>query len=115
MDSRGRDVALLRLYGHIRIYNVDYNFTNKIKMKLRIKVIPSASRDRVVGWLGDELKVSVRAAPERGKANIAVEKLLAKTFEQPKKSVSVIAGKTSVHKVVEFSSDIEKSLLNKLM
>ena len=46
-------------------------------MRLELKVVPKASRDRVVGWLGDRLKVQVRAAPERGKANAAVEALLA--------------------------------------
>ncbi len=42
-------------------------------MKLDLKVVPKSSRDCIAGWLGDALKVRVRAPAERGKANAAVE------------------------------------------
>jgi uncharacterized protein (TIGR00251 family) len=45
--------------------------------ELRLKVVPGASRDQVVGPLGDRLKVKVAAPPEAGKANRAVCALLA--------------------------------------
>jgi len=34
-----------------------------------VKVQPNASRDRVVGEHGDQLKIAVTVAPEKGKAN----------------------------------------------
>src|SRR6476620_2636829 len=38
---------------------------------LNVKVVPGASRDRVVGRYGDGVKVQVSAPPEGGKANKA--------------------------------------------
>ncbi len=45
---------------------------------LKVKVVPGASRTQLSGWLGDMLKVRVSAPPEKGKANAAVEALLAR-------------------------------------
>lgn len=67
-------------------------------MRLGLKVVPKASCDRVVGWLGDRLTVQVRAAPERGRANAAVEALLADVLGAP---VRIVAGETSPLKAAE--------------
>lgn len=45
--------------------------------RINIKVVPNSSRDEVVGWLGDALKVKVMAPPEKERANEAVIALLA--------------------------------------
>jgi uncharacterized protein (TIGR00251 family) len=37
-----------------------------------VKVVPGSSRDQIMGWLGDPLKIKVTAPPEKGKANEAV-------------------------------------------
>jgi len=34
--------------------------------RLDVKVSPKASRNAVTGWMGEVLKISVTAAPERG-------------------------------------------------
>jgi hypothetical protein len=68
-----------------------------------VKVVPGASRDAIAGWLGEALKVRVRAAPERGKANAAVEALVARALRVPRRSVRVASGQTSPHKVLEIS------------
>ncbi len=70
-------------------------------MILRVKVHPGAGRDRVVGWLGDVLKVSVSAPPEKGKANQAVVELLAQVLSIPKRSIRVVSGSTSREKSIE--------------
>ena len=67
-------------------------------MRLELKVVPKASRDRVVGWLGDRLKIQVRAAPERGKANQAVEELLGGVLGA---RVRIVAGESSPLKTAE--------------
>jgi uncharacterized protein (TIGR00251 family) len=56
---------------------------------IRLKAVPGASRDAVVGLLGDRLKVRITAAPEGGKANSAICRLLAKTLGCP---VTIEAG-----------------------
>ena len=66
----------------------------------RVKVVPGASRSRIVGMLGDRLKLSVSAAPEAGKANKAVCKLLAKTLGIAPRDVSVYAGQTQPTKTI---------------
>jgi len=68
---------------------------------LHLKVVPKASRDRVVGWVGDRLKVQVTAAPERGKANAAVVEVLAAALGVPRNRVRIVAGETSPLKTVE--------------
>jgi uncharacterized protein (TIGR00251 family) len=69
--------------------------------RLKIKVIPGASRIAISGWLEDTLKIHVSAAPERGKANKAVVALLCKTLGLQRNSVRVVQGLTSQTKVVE--------------
>jgi uncharacterized protein len=81
-------------------------------MKLQLKVVPKSSRDRVVGWIGDRLKVQVTAAPERGKANEAVVKVLAAALGVSRSQVRIIAGETSPLKTVEV--DVDHALLARL-
>jgi uncharacterized protein len=65
-----------------------------------LKVVPKSSRDRIVGELDGALKVTVSAAPERGAANVAVCKLLAKTLGVRVQQVTVEAGHGSPRKTV---------------
>ena len=48
--------------------------------RLSLKFVPGSSRDEIVGWLGDSLKVKVKAPPEKGRANETVIALLAERF-----------------------------------
>ena len=67
---------------------------------LKIKVVPGASRDRIVGILGDALKVAVSKAPEGGAANRAVVKLLAGALNVAAKQVEIVKGQTNPRKEV---------------
>jgi uncharacterized protein YggU (UPF0235/DUF167 family) len=82
---------------------------------LQIKVAAGASRNGIDGWLGDTLKLRVTAAPERGKANAAVERLVADAIGIPKGCVTVVAGHTSARKTLELqgvtASDVRQRLL----
>ena len=53
------------------------------------------------------LKARVRAAPEKGAANAALEKLLAASLGLPRRSVSVVAGGTARLKTVRLSGDAQ--------
>ncbi len=65
-----------------------------------VKVIPGASRDRIVGELDGALKVSVSAAPEKGAANKALCSLIARTIGLRTSQVTVEAGRTSPRKTL---------------
>jgi uncharacterized protein (TIGR00251 family) len=71
--------------------------------RLDLKVSPKASRNAIAGWMGEVLKVSVTAAPEKGKANEAVEALLAEALGLARSAVTVVAGQTSKQKRVEIA------------
>lgn len=66
-----------------------------------LKVVPSASRDEVAGWLGDVLKGRVRAPAERGRANKTVEALLAAELGVMTRQVRIVTGRTSARKMLE--------------
>ena len=68
---------------------------------LNVKVVPGSSRDRVAGRYGDGIKVQVSAPPEGGRANRAVEELLAGALALKAHQVKVVKGHTQPRKVVE--------------
>jgi uncharacterized protein (TIGR00251 family) len=69
--------------------------------RLRLKVSPGAARTEVTGRQGDAWKVRVAAAPERGRANDALVRLLAERLDVPRSAVSVVSGHAARDKVVE--------------
>jgi uncharacterized protein len=69
--------------------------------RLRLHVGPGAARTEIVGRHGDGWKVRVAAAPEHGRANEAVVRLLADALEVPRDAVAVVSGHTSRDKIVE--------------
>ena len=68
-----------------------------------LNVIASAgsSRSTVRGIHGDALKVAVRAAAEKGKANAEIAEVLAEFFGTSVKGVRLISGDTSRNKRFE--------------
>lgn len=81
---------------------------------LRIKVNPRSARDRVVGWLGGRLKVSVSAPPEKGRANAAVLELLASVLGVARSRLRVVAGESASEKVVAVLGLSEAEVLSRL-
>jgi uncharacterized protein (TIGR00251 family) len=69
--------------------------------RLRIRVSPGARRTELVGRQGEAWKVRVAAAPERGRANDAVLKLLAERLRVPPAGLTLVAGRSGRDKVVE--------------
>ncbi len=71
--------------------------------RLRVRVAPGASRACVVGRYGDAWKLRVAAAPEGGRANDAVVRLLADTLAVPRASVTLVSGHGARDKIVELA------------
>lgn len=66
--------------------------------EIALRVTPKASRDRIVVEEG-QIRVYVTTVPEDGKANAAVQKILAKALGVPKSRLTLIRGQTSRDKV----------------
>lgn len=71
------------------------------KARLNVWAQPGASRDRIAGLHGGRLKVAVSAPPEKGRANKAVEAVIAGALGVRKTAVKVVTGETSREKTVE--------------
>ena len=54
---------------------------------IAVKVVPRAAQDEIVGWLDGALKVRVMAPPQDGRANRALEELLASALRLKKNAV----------------------------
>jgi hypothetical protein len=65
---------------------------------IAVKVVPGASRDRVAGVLGEALKVTTSAAAEKGKANAAAARVLAKALGVDRRAVALAGGPRSPRK-----------------
>jgi len=71
--------------------------------RLNVKVVPGSSRNQIVGWLGDALKIKVMAPPEKGKANEAVVELLATKLGINADDIVVESGHSSPSKVISIT------------
>lgn len=83
-------------------------------VQFAVKVVPGASRDRIVGLVGDALKVQVAAPPERGKANDRLCAVLAAALAVPARAVTVHAGHGSPRKVVRVAGVDAEALRGRL-
>jgi len=77
---------------------------------VRLKVTPKAASDRIGGVEpqadgGAALKIAVTAAPENGKANAAVVRLLAREWRLPRTALSVTAGAAGRKKTLTIAGD----------
>lgn len=70
-------------------------------VEVRILVVPSSSRNEIVGLHGDRIRIRVTAPPEHGKANTAVCALLCSTTGA--RSGTVTQGVSNRHKTVLLS------------
>jgi uncharacterized protein (TIGR00251 family) len=83
-------------------------------LRLSVKVVPKSSRDAVVGWVGESLKICVTAPPEKGRANAAVEAVLSEVLGLPRERVVIIAGHASPRKTVEINGLDEHEVRHRL-
>lgn len=69
--------------------------------RISVHVTPGAREDAVAGWRGDSLLLKVKARPEKGRANEAVLRLLARVLSVPPSSLAIVRGATSREKLIE--------------
>ncbi|HEU4401754.1 MAG TPA: DUF167 domain-containing protein [Candidatus Polarisedimenticolia bacterium] len=69
--------------------------------RILLRVNPAGHRDRIAGPYGSRLRVTVAAAPERGRANDSVIRLLASALGLPPSRLWLVSGARSQDKVVQ--------------
>lgn len=79
-------------------------------VRISVRLNPGAGRtgidglaERAGGHIA--LKARVTAAPEKGKANDALLKLLSKTWGIPKSRMTVVAGRTDRNKIIHVDGE----------
>jgi uncharacterized protein (TIGR00251 family) len=74
-------------------------------VRLAIHVKPGSARTVVGGRHGDALAVSVAAHAVDGKATEAALRAVAEAFGVPRRDLTLVAGATSRHKVIEIDGE----------
>ena len=69
---------------------------------IQVRVSPKAAKGLIVGWMEDGyLKVRILAAPEGGRANIELLRLLGHELRIPVGNLSIVRGSSSTDKLVK--------------
>ena len=82
---------------------------------LEVKVIPGARRTRILGLRDERVYIAVNAQPEKGKANRALLKFLAKAIGVPRTSMQILTGETSHRKRILITGLKAAEVLNRLI
>jgi uncharacterized protein (TIGR00251 family) len=69
-------------------------------MRLKIKLHPNSSQEKIVKLNDEEYEVWIKEKPIDGKANEELIKLLKKHFKKP---VKIVSGLKSRNKIIEIS------------
>src|SRR5437016_7982800 len=91
-----------------------YHKTVGADLELTVKVVPGPSRDRIVGLLGDALKIQLAAPPERGKANAALVRLLAARLGIPERQIAVVRGTSNPRKTIRIQGMTPDDVIRRL-
>ena len=84
-------------------------------VRLVVRVTPRAGQDRIDGWASDAagrpiLKARIASPPTDGRANAALEKLIARALGLPPSAVAVTAGHASRTKTLQIGGGDEAVL-----
>ena len=85
-----------------------------MQARIRVRLTPRAARDEVAGWQDGVLRVRVTAPPVEGRANAALERLLAGALGLPKTAVRVVGGAQSRDKTVAVKGIAQEEALRRL-
>jgi hypothetical protein len=74
-----------------------------LKKVLQVRVQPGASREELVRVSETEFKAKLTSAPEKGKANEELLKLLSEYLQIPRTRLKMVRGQTARIKLIEVS------------
>jgi uncharacterized protein len=81
---------------------------------LAIKLQPRASRQKILGVHGSELRMSVTAPPVDAAANRALIEFLGELLQVSRSQIELIRGQTSRHKTVRIKGLSPEKILERL-
>jgi len=65
-----------------------------------VQIIPNSSRNEIIQQADNYLKIKIKAAPVKGKANKELLKFLAKIYKKPVSQIEIIKGLTTKNKLI---------------
>lgn len=74
--------------------------------QIKVKVMPRAKENNILGLKDDILRVKITAPPVQGKANDSLIKFLAKEFDIVKSDIRIVRGESSRDKIIEIPDGI---------
>ncbi len=74
--------------------------------KIKVKIITRASRNELVGWQDDVLKIKITASPIDGRANEALIDFLSQKWGLAKNDIKIIRGLKSKNKILEIATNL---------
>ncbi len=84
-------------------------------MILELKVKPGAGKDKVVSFKEPNfLEITLKAKPEKNKANESLCQFLGKILKVSKSQIKILKGKTLRNKLVKIEGITEKEALRRL-
>jgi uncharacterized protein (TIGR00251 family) len=81
---------------------------------LSVHAQPGARKNGIIGIHSGRLKIAVTEAPEKGKANKALVKLLADLLDLKRSQITLMSGETAQHKRFLFAGVDHATLAAKL-
>jgi uncharacterized protein (TIGR00251 family) len=88
--------------------------SQKDNKEIRLKVIPGASRNEIVGLSDGVLHVRIAAPPVRGKANKELTAFLSRTLGVSKSALTIVKGHTSRNKVITVEGMTRDDIIGRL-
>jgi uncharacterized protein (TIGR00251 family) len=81
-------------------------------MLLEIKVKPGSSKDKLLQFEEPNfLEISLKAQPEKNKANESLCEFLGNIFKIPKREIKILKGTTSRNKIVKIEGITEEKAI----
>lgn len=85
------------------IDTIKKNLKTEGEIFLKVKVIPKSGRNEITDIINGTLKIKIKSAPEKNKANKELIKYLGKILKVPGQSILIVKGKTSPQKTIKIS------------
>jgi uncharacterized protein (TIGR00251 family) len=83
-------------------------------LSLTVQITPNARRSEVIGWIGDRLKIKIKAPAVEGKANAELQRFLGNWLAVRSGDITIVRGETGRIKVLRIAGVSEAALAEKV-